>query len=89
MPGIIEPNAGPAVLAGPAIERDGLGALHVGLEAAEPEQARRRAIPQPHRDPARGGPVPTSMNFRTLFVMPYAFRCLKNVKVGNFSRKRR
>ena len=37
--GIIEPHAGAALSLGPAVERLRLGALHVGLEAAEPEQA--------------------------------------------------
>ncbi len=92
--GIVEPDAGAAVLAGPVVERDGLGALHVGLEAAEPEQPRRRAVPDPHRDPARGRPVPTSIGtFRTLFrrhrLGPSEWRRSKHVKVGDFSRKRR
>ena len=41
--GIVEARHGPAVLARPAVERRGLGALHVGLEAAQPEQAGRDA----------------------------------------------
>ena len=44
-----EPDAGAAVVAGPAVERIGLGALHVGLEAAEPEQPQRSAVPQPQK----------------------------------------
>src|SRR5581483_752622 len=38
MAGIVEPHAGAAVLGRPGVERQRLGALHVRLEAAEPEQ---------------------------------------------------
>jgi hypothetical protein len=37
------------------IERFGLGAAHIGFEAAEPEQARCRALPHPDGNaPGRG-----------------------------------
>ena len=54
MAGIIEPNAGPAVLGGPCIKCDGLGAAHVRMEAAQPEQPGRAPRTGAHRDPARG-----------------------------------
>ena len=38
--GIIETDAGAALRLGPVVERLRLGALHVGLEAAQPEQPR-------------------------------------------------
>ena len=41
MAGIVEPDAGAAVLRGPRVQRQRLGALHVGIEAAEPEQPGR------------------------------------------------
>src|SRR6185437_11447200 len=46
MAGIIEPHAGTALFRRPAIERFGLGTLHIGFEAAEPKQAwsRRRTL---------------------------------------------
>ncbi len=37
------------------VERLGLGAFHVGLESAEPEQAGAFALADAHRDIARGG----------------------------------
>ena len=37
--GIVEPQAGAALLLRPGIERLRFGAFHVGLEAAQPEQA--------------------------------------------------
>ena len=65
MAGIVEAHHGAAVLARPAIERLGLGALHVGLEAAEPEQARRRCRARSRTAMRRAAePVPTSRNFR-------------------------
>jgi len=39
MAGIIEPDAGPVVLGGLGIKCHCLGALHVGMKPAEPEQA--------------------------------------------------
>src|SRR5258708_12900219 len=53
MAGIIEPDTGAIVLCGPCVQRQGLGALHVGVEAAQPEQARRAALAGAHRDAAR------------------------------------
>ncbi len=56
MAGIVEPNAGAAMLGRPGVKRDGLGALHVGMEAAQPQQAGRATgqagNPCAHRDPA-------------------------------------
>ena len=59
MAGIVEPDAGAAVCHGPFIQRQRLGAPHVGIEAAEPEQpgrtacaAGRAACAGAHRDPA-------------------------------------
>ena len=52
MAGIIEPDAGAAVLGGPRIQRHRLGALHVRIEAAEPEQPGRAAGAGAHRDAA-------------------------------------
>ena len=49
---IVEPDAGAAVLRGPGVQRERLGAAHVGIEAAEPEQPRRTAGAGAHRDPA-------------------------------------
>ena len=50
MAGIVEPDAGAAVLGGPGIQRQRLGALHVGIETAEPDQAGCGAGARPHRD---------------------------------------
>ena len=55
MPGIIETRAGAALRGRPIVERLGLGAFHVRLEPAEPEQPRRAAGAHAHRDIARGG----------------------------------
>src|SRR3954462_8248491 len=52
MAGIIEAHAGPPPLGGPGVQRDRLGALHVRIEAAQPEQARRLARSGSDRDPA-------------------------------------
>src|ERR1019366_9763965 len=57
MAGIIEPDAGPVPLGGPRIQRDRLGAPHVRIEAAEPEQPGRGACAGAHRDAARAGIV--------------------------------
>jgi hypothetical protein len=38
------------MVARPLVERSGLGALHVGLEAAEPEQPRGRPLALPNGD---------------------------------------
>ncbi len=42
------------MLGGPFVQRQGLGTLHVRIEAAEPEQAGRDAVAGAHRDAARG-----------------------------------
>src|SRR5262249_51633354 len=47
MAGIVEARHRPAMIPRPLIERFGLGAAHIGFEAAEPEQARCRALPHP------------------------------------------
>src|SRR6187200_103666 len=52
---IVETQAGPAHLGRPGVERLRLAALHVGLEAAEPEQAGLKALPDPHRNRALVG----------------------------------
>jgi translation initiation factor IF-3 len=52
--GIIEADAASVVLASPGVERDRLGAAHVGFEAAEPEQAGRSAVANSHRNSPRG-----------------------------------
>ena len=52
MAGIVEPDAGAAVFGGPCIQRQRLGARHVGIEAAEPDQPGRAAGAGAHRDPA-------------------------------------
>src|SRR5690606_22000344 len=51
--GIVEAHAGAALRLGPGVERGRLGAGHVGLEAAEPEQPRTCAGPRAHRDAQR------------------------------------
>ena len=48
---IVEPGAGAAVFARPLAQRRGLGPLHVGFEAAEPEQTGTGSLIPPHRDP--------------------------------------
>src|SRR5258708_2591831 len=53
MAGIIEPDTGATVLSSPCVQRQGLGALHVRVETAQPEQARRAALAGAHRDAAR------------------------------------
>src|SRR5206468_9585704 len=53
--GIVEARAGPPLPVGPLVERHRLGALHVGLEAAEPEQPRRAARTLTHRKAAGRG----------------------------------
>src|SRR5262245_17797021 len=40
---VVESDHGAAVAVGPGIQRLGLGAAHVGFEAAKPEQTRRDA----------------------------------------------
>ena len=97
--GIIEPDAGAAVFAGPVVERHRLGALHVGLEAAEPEQPGRGRRPAPApRSGARPGRFPprsTSGRFRSCpcfaasSVESRGRSPTKSVKVGDFSRERR
>jgi len=52
MAGIVKANAATPMLAGPLIDRDSFGALHVGFESAKPEQAGRRALPHSHRNAA-------------------------------------
>src|SRR5690349_18733019 len=53
--GIVEPDTGPAPLGGPGVQRHCLGALHVRIEAAEPEQAGAlsRSRTGTNREPAR------------------------------------
>ena len=54
VPGIVEADAGAARSRRPIGRApDGLGALHVGLEAAEPKDARALAFAQPHGNGAR------------------------------------
>ncbi len=48
MPRIVETHAGTAVFARPSAHRLGLGALHVGFEAAEPEQTGTAAFVAAH-----------------------------------------
>src|SRR6185437_3740320 len=57
MAGIVEPDAGAIPFGGPGIERDRLGAVHVRIEAAEPEQPGRGAHAGAHRDAAPTGSV--------------------------------
>src|SRR6187431_1871409 len=52
MAGIIEPDTGAAMFRGPGVQRQGLGAPHVGIEAAEPEQPGPAAGTGPYGDPA-------------------------------------
>ena len=55
VPGIVESDElAPGALS-PGIEPRGLGAGHVGLEAAEPDDGRAVAFPDPNCDPARCG----------------------------------
>ena len=69
MAGIVEADAGAALFGGPGVERQRLGALHVGIEAAQPEQpgrgagARRarRSGAGRHRSPTSMKPVPGRM----------------------------
>ena len=91
VPGIVEAHAGAALLRRPRVERLRLGAFHVGLESAEPEQAgavaRRGCAP---RYRALAAPSPIFRDFRlTSFIRlirrcdafcqrdagPYPFRC--------------
>src|SRR4029077_9225023 len=58
MPRIVETNECASPLRRKAGERGRLGALHVRLEAAEPEQAGWRAGERTHRDGARAGACP-------------------------------
>ena len=52
MAGIIEPDAAAAVLGRPGVQRQRLGALHVRIEATEPEQPGGRAFAGAYRDSA-------------------------------------
>src|SRR6185437_5672035 len=54
MAGIVETHADAAMLGRPGIERQRLGASHVRVEAAEPEQPGRDAGTGAHGDPAHG-----------------------------------
>src|SRR5205085_8762021 len=51
--GIVEADTGSAMALRPLVECDRLGALHVGIEAGQPEQAGFRASTGPHRYSAR------------------------------------
>ncbi len=55
MAGIVEPNAGTVVFRSPSVQRQGLGALHVRLEAAEPEKPGGRPLPDTDSDTAGRG----------------------------------
>src|SRR6476661_1352905 len=48
--GVIEARHRPAIRLRPSIECLGLGTFHVGLETAEPEQARGRSVATAHSD---------------------------------------
>src|SRR5262249_43737807 len=52
---IVEADDRPALVPRPGVERRGLGPFHVGVEAAQPEQAGRRALARANRNAARGG----------------------------------
>lgn len=52
MAGIVEPDAGVVLLGGPGIQRQRLGAPHIGMKAAQPEQAGAAAGPGADRDAA-------------------------------------
>ena len=52
VPRIIETHDGAAFFLRPGVERRGLGALHVGFVAAEPDQPRRRAVALADREGA-------------------------------------
>src|SRR4051794_22381866 len=53
MTGIVEPHAGARLLRRPGIERQRLGALHVGIEPAKPEQPGGAPGAGAHRDFSR------------------------------------
>src|SRR4051812_44658022 len=53
MAGIVEPHAGAPLLRRPGVDRERLGALHVGIEPAQPEQPGAAAGAGAHCDFSR------------------------------------
>src|SRR5262249_7585423 len=76
MPRIVEADECAPALLGKARKRRRLGALHVGLEAAEPEQSERCASEHPHRDGARSRARPDIDEFQRLKHRSSAFVAL-------------